>query len=963
MNTKLLVPVVALALLASGVSYGTFAFFADTETSIGNLFSAGTLDLTTNGAHGTTATIGDTSFAPGDTASGSVVLARAVGTLSAVDLDFRATMAVTDDSGGGTGGACSEAEQMDKFIALTTLSYDGTDLLPQVVDADADGRISLDDLETLGVIADLADPGTGGKTLAMAVQFASDSPSCNQADSVDMTLTFLLAQVTSPDLGVGGGGGSLPPPTGDPVQIPASLPTGTYHAATVWTGSKVLVMGGYAGGGLDTVYEFDPLTGNVTLVGNIPAGRWEGAEAWDGTYAYIFGGRVSVDGPIDNKIIRYDPATNVATTMPDVMPDGYAGGWYLGASAVWVGDYAYVGGANGYEEVIHRYEPGHADPAQRVTDATTLPSEAGRIRSIVYDGNVTMYVFTKSGHVYTCNTDTINTAGCTKKNGAHDTFRNSYTAVWGDGYAYIVSGNNNLGEADYFTDIIRYDPVNDVFETMTSAPSQYVKNYGAVWADNRVYVVGGYNSGYVANILQFAPSLDTVQPTHPPAWQNAATTGSGGHASVLSPDGSTIYVANDDGDSYWVMAYNAVTGADAWGAPVTYDNPAVSASWSDDAQYLAISPDGASLYVTGRSRGTDNQWDVATIAYNTADGTEKWASAARYDGAAHGTDEPYGIAVSPDGASVYVAGWTYAPVGGSDNYDGLVLAYNAADGTEKWTPKTEEGPGTWNDGFKAVDVSPDSAHVYVTGYIAVPSGGPNSWLTLGINAADGTEAWRVQATEGGWNEPYAVKAHSGGNTVFVTGQGAGSQGSVRTIAYDVSNLVGPDGNGDFAPAVLWSDSQDTSSNKDIGYAMVESPDGTAVYVTGDLGEIWWTMSYNAATGVHNWASAATLAGPWPGNSYWDDAKAITVSPDGTKLYVAGEFRTDLNGDEGNTELELILAAFDASTGNLLWKEDSKSLAGSGASQPTAIHMDPGGARVYVSGQQGGKGLVAAYATT
>ncbi len=205
MNTKILIPIVAMAVVASGVSYGTFAFFADTETSAGNLFSAGTLDLTTNGAQGTTGTIGDSNFAPGDSASGSVVLARAVGTLSAVDLDFSSSMAVTDDDGSsGTGGTCIDAEQMDKFLTVTSFSYGATDLLPQIVDADSDGRSTLDDLEFLGVLTDLADPGIAGKTLSITVQYEPDAPGCNQADSVDMTLTFLMAQVDAPDLGAGG---------------------------------------------------------------------------------------------------------------------------------------------------------------------------------------------------------------------------------------------------------------------------------------------------------------------------------------------------------------------------------------------------------------------------------------------------------------------------------------------------------------------------------------------------------------------------------------------------------------------------------------------------------------------------------------------------------------------------------------------------------------------------------------
>jgi DNA-binding beta-propeller fold protein YncE len=44
------------------------------------------------------------------------------------------------------------------------------------------------------------------------------------------------------------------------------------------------------------------------------------------------------------------------------------------------------------------------------------------------------------------------------------------------------------------------------------------------------------------------------------------------------------------------------------------------ASKSDYAAAVAVSPDGNTVYVTGRSPGTDSGFDYATVAYDAATG-------------------------------------------------------------------------------------------------------------------------------------------------------------------------------------------------------------------------------------------------------------------------------------------------------------------------------------------------------
>ena len=90
-----------------------------------------------------------------------------------------------------------------------------------------------------------------------------------------------------------------------------------------------------------------------------------------------------------------------------------------------------------------------------------------------------------------------------------------------------------------------------------------------------------------------------------------------------------------------------------WGA--FYDGPR---SGLDLANAMAVSPDGSRVYVTGSSHGTKtSNSDYATVAYDAASGRQVWV--ARYNGPGNGNDFAGGLAVSPDGARVFVTGYSF----------------------------------------------------------------------------------------------------------------------------------------------------------------------------------------------------------------------------------------------------------------------------------------------------------------
>src|SRR5262245_36271582 len=158
-----------------------------------------------------------------------------------------------------------------------------------------------------------------------------------------------------------------------------------------------------------------------------------------------------------------------------------------------------------------------------------------------------------------------------------------------------------------------------------------------------------------------------------------------------------------------VPSGSAATGAKLWVR--RYSEPAGALNVSTA---IAVSPDGSTGFVTGWSRVTSSEWADATVAYLTATGRRLWVQ--RYDEPA-GEPYPAAIAVSPDGSTVFVTGGNYATV-----------AYRAATGGLFWTARYSGGTNA-----NAVVASPDGSKVFVTGYGNV-GGGQDTYTTVAYSS-------------------------------------------------------------------------------------------------------------------------------------------------------------------------------------------------------------------------------------
>jgi DNA-binding beta-propeller fold protein YncE len=193
-------------------------------------------------------------------------------------------------------------------------------------------------------------------------------------------------------------------------------------------------------------------------------------------------------------------------------------------------------------------------------------------------------------------------------------------------------------------------------------------------------------NGFTGTVSQYDVGAGgALTPKSPPA----VATGSFPQAVAVSPDGGSVYVANASSDT--VSQYDVGGG----GALTPKSPPTVTASSSPVG--VAISPHGDSVYVTTAGSGTVSQYDVGAGGALTAKSPPAVAAAGN----------ARGIVISPEGDSVYV---TTAPrAAGSEK---LVFQYDVGAGGIL-SPKS---PPTVTAGATPVGVaiSPDGTSVYVT---------------------------------------------------------------------------------------------------------------------------------------------------------------------------------------------------------------------------------------------------------
>jgi hypothetical protein len=203
----------------------------------------------------------------------------------------------------------------------------------------------------------------------------------------------------------------------------------------------------------------------------------------------------------------------------------------------------------------------------------------------------------------------------------------------------------------------------------------------------------------------------------------------------------------------------------------------------------------------------------------------------------------------------------------------------ATPGSQLWV-KRYNGTGNSGDYARAMGVSSDGSKVFVTGY-SYGSTTADDDATVAYDTSTGARLWvkRYNGPSDGYDDATALGVSPDGSKVFVTGESPGSKSSedYATVAYDGST-----------GAELWAKRYNgPGSDFDEAYAIGVSPDGSDVFVTGRSDGStssldYATAAYDATTGAKLWVKRYD----GPGGTF-DEAHAVGLSPDGSKVFVTG----------------------------------------------------------------------------
>ncbi|MEO8502592.1 MAG: hypothetical protein ABI609_01735 [Acidobacteriota bacterium] len=459
--------------------------------------------------------------------------------------------------------------------------------------------------------------------------------------------------------------------------IGSGLPAAREFHTVVWTGSEMIVWGGTSDGVtlLNTGGRYTPGTDAWAATGTaagVPVARGSHTALWTGSEMIVWGG---FDGiTCSNTGGRYTPGTNswVATSLGLNLPTGRCS-----HTAVWTGTQMIVwGGANDASSFFNtggRYTPGSDSWAATSTGAN-VPS-VRELHSAVWTGSEMIVwggtpdgsgVLTTGGR-YTPGPDSWS-APTTGTNAPAP--RYLHTAVWTGSEMLVWGGFDGSGLA--LSSGGRYAPSGDTWVPTNNGganvPSER-HSHTAVWTGSEMIVWGGANARSPFNLNtggRYTPGTDSWLATSVGA--NVPPGSGGGHSAVWTGTEMIIWGggAFTNGGGRYSPATNTWA-ATSVGANVPQARADHTAVWTGSEMIVWGGRTASTTYVNtgGRYAPGSNSWAATSLGLNVPD------VGRNHSAVWTGTEMIVWGGISADGFTALNSGARYTPGGDSWTVTGV----------------------------------------------------------------------------------------------------------------------------------------------------------------------------------------------------------------------------------------------------------------------------------------------------
>jgi N-acetylneuraminic acid mutarotase len=286
------------------------------------------------------------------------------------------------------------------------------------------------------------------------------------------------------------------------ISTAGDAPSARRHVASVWTGSRMLIWGGFNGAGLGTGAAYNPSNDTWTVISstNAPSARFYHTAVWTGSKMIVWGGG---SGATVNTGALYDPTndtwTPMSTTNAPTARIGHTAIWTGSKMIIWGGSYTNTGGS--YDPTNDTWTPLSTTNAPAARSGHTAVWTGSRM--IVWGGSSAATSF-QSGGVY----DPANDSWTPTATVGAPAARRNQIASWIGNKMVVFGGINYAGTISY-NNGFAYDLASDSWTAVSStlAPRRYL--HTAVTTDSKVFVFGGksgvgpVNAGAVLNFSYF----------------------------------------------------------------------------------------------------------------------------------------------------------------------------------------------------------------------------------------------------------------------------------------------------------------------------------------------------------------------------------------------------------------------------------------------------------------------------